>query len=120
MFQIRLVTIVYCLLLTVFFSCGDSRFPDFNKTKNGILYKLQDIGDGNNKAKPGDYITAQISIKSEKDSVLFDTRKIGLDGAVTFILFTPQYEKDYREGFQFLSSSFCNLRFTVSYPLSIP
>jgi FKBP-type peptidyl-prolyl cis-trans isomerase len=34
---------------------------------------------------------------------LYDTRTIGLEGAVTFILSEPQHEKDYREGFQYLS-----------------
>jgi len=95
--------IVFCALYVVLSSCGDSRFPGFTSTKNGLYYKLQGIGEGNRKAKPDDYVTAQIIIKSEKDSILFDTRKIGLDGAVTFILAAPQFEKDYREGFQFLS-----------------
>ncbi len=98
--------IVYCLLFIVYCllsSCGDPRFSDFSETKNGLLYKLEDVGEGSAKAKPTDYVTAQIIIKSEKDSVLFDTRKIGLDGAVTFILAAPEYPKDYREGFEFMS-----------------
>ncbi|TAL63312.1 MAG: hypothetical protein EPN85_00380, partial [Bacteroidetes bacterium] len=40
---------------------------------------------------------------SENDSVLYNTYKMGLDGAVTFILPEPEYAKDYREGFLFLS-----------------
>ena len=91
------------LLLFLLSSCSHSRFPGFTQTKNGLYYKLQGIGEGNRKAKPDDYITAQIIIKSEKDSVLFDTGRIGLDGSVTFILPASQFEKDYYEGFQFLS-----------------
>ncbi|MBI4931528.1 MAG: FKBP-type peptidyl-prolyl cis-trans isomerase [Bacteroidetes bacterium] len=91
------------LLFFLFFSCSDSPFPDFTKTKNGLYYKLIDIGESDKRAKPGDYVTVQMIIKSEKDSILYDTRRIGLDGSVTFLLTTPQQEKDYREGFQYLS-----------------
>ncbi|MBI4945129.1 MAG: FKBP-type peptidyl-prolyl cis-trans isomerase [Bacteroidetes bacterium] len=90
----------FCFLLS---SCGNSRFPGYSETENELLYKIQDIGDGERKAKPDDYVTAQIIIKTEKDSVLYDTRNMGPDGAVTFILPVPEHEKDYREGFQFLS-----------------
>lgn len=84
-------------------SCGDSPFPDFSETKNGLLYKIQEIGDGNKTANPNDYVTAQIIIKSETDSILFDTGKIGINGAITFILPVTQYKKDYREGYHYLS-----------------
>ncbi len=84
-------------------SCGTSPFPGYAESPNGLFYKLQSIGEGEVKAKPGDYVTAQITIRTETDSVLFDTRKIGLDGSVTFVLEEPQFEKDYREGFQYLS-----------------
>lgn len=93
----------YIIVWTMVWSCSDNKFPDFTKTKNGLWYKLDDVGDNDKRAKPGDYITAQIIIKSEKDSILYDTRTIGLDGAITFILNIPNHEKDYREGFFYLS-----------------
>lgn len=95
---------LYFFVFCIFFaSCGTPRFPDFTETGNGLFYKIEGIGDGNYRARPGDYVTAQITIKSEKDSVLFDTYKMGLDGAVTFILTEPEFEKDYREGYLFLT-----------------
>lgn len=105
-----------CLLAFVQ-SCSDSPFPDFTKTNNGLYYKLVDIGDSDKKPKAGDYITAQIIIKSEKDSILYDTRTIGLDGAVTFILAEPEHEKDYREGFQYLSEGDSAVFLTDAYAL---
>ena len=108
---------ILCTLYIVFTSCGNSKFPGFTPTKNGLYYKLQDIGEGKRKAKPDDYITAQITIKSDKDSVLFDTRKIGLDGSVTFILPAPQFEKDYYEGFQLLSQGDSATFITDAYTL---
>ncbi|TAL58159.1 MAG: hypothetical protein EPN85_12205, partial [Bacteroidetes bacterium] len=71
-----------CTLCFILSSCGSPRFPDFTETENGLFYKIEDIGDGEKRAKPGDYITAQIIIKSENDSVLYNTYKMGLDGAV--------------------------------------
>lgn len=95
--------IFYFLFFIFLASCESPRFPDYTETENGLFYKLEDIGDGEKRAKPGDYVTAQITIKAENDSVLFDTYKMGLEGAVTFILPAVEYEKDYREGYLFLS-----------------
>lgn len=97
--------LVYLLVGLIFFllsSCRSSHFPDYTETRNGLFYKLEDVGDGDRRARVGDYITAQVNMKTENDSVLFDTHKMGLDGAVTFILPSVEYEKDYREGYQFL------------------
>jgi FKBP-type peptidyl-prolyl cis-trans isomerase FkpA len=94
---------VACVVLCFFSACGNARFQDFTETKNGLLYKLQDVGEGERRATFGDYITAQIRIKLEDDSVIVDTKAIGVDGAITFILPTIKYLKDYREGYLFLS-----------------
>lgn len=103
--QRRDILFYFSLLLLLFLveSCGNSPFPDFAETNNGLLYKIQDIGDGSKTANPNDYVTAQIVIKSEKDSILFDTRKMGINGAITFNLSAPEYNKDYREGYHYLS-----------------
>ena len=114
--KISLSLIPYVLYFSLF-SCSDSPFPDFTKTKNGLYYKLVDVGDSDKKAKPDDYVTVQMIIKSERDSILYDTRTIGLAGAVTFILVAPEYEKDYREGFQFLSEGDSAIFITDAYSL---
>ena len=112
--------VVPCVLCFVFStSCSDTRYDGFTKTKNGLYYKLLDVGEGTHKAMPGDYVTAQISMRTENDSVLFDTRKIGLEGAITFILTDPEYEKDYREGFQYLSEGDSAEFLTDAYTLFI-
>jgi FKBP-type peptidyl-prolyl cis-trans isomerase len=85
------------------YSCSHSPYPGFSKTKNGLYYKIQNIGDGNRKAQRGDYITAQILIKSENDSVLYDTRNIGPLGAITFQVPQIEESKDYRQGYLYLS-----------------
>ena len=115
MFKVLRFPVSCCLLAAFFFSCGDSRFPDFTKTKNGLYYKLQDIGESEKKANVGDYITVQMVIKTENDSTLYNTETIGLEGAVTFILDPPSHEKDYREGFQFLSEGDSATFYTDAY-----
>ncbi len=109
--------IIFCALIFFCLSCNDARFKEFTKTKNGLHYKLIDVGEGNKKANAGDYITAQLIIRSEKDSVLYDTRTIGLEGAVTFLLSKPEYENDYREGFQYLSEGDSAIFITDAYTL---
>lgn len=106
--------VLFCLL---FFSCSNSDYPGFTETSNGLYYKINGIGDGDRVAEIGDMITAQIVIKSEKDSVLFDTKSFGLDGAVTFKLKDPKCNKDYAEGFQFLSEGDSATFLTDAYTL---
>jgi FKBP-type peptidyl-prolyl cis-trans isomerase FkpA len=91
------------LLLMLMVSCAHRPFPDYSQTENGLYFKLIDIGEGDKKATPGDYLTLQMTILSEKDSVLYDTQRMGLEGTITFILEAPQHPNDYREGFQLLA-----------------
>src|SRR5690349_12083407 len=94
----------YIIFLSVaIVSCKDTRFPDYAETKNGLFYKLEDIGDGEKKAMSGDYVTAKVVIRLENDSVIFDTKKMGIEGAITFILPSFSHPKDYREGYLFLN-----------------
>lgn len=99
----------------LFYSCGNSPYPGYSLTKNGLYYKLIDIGENTKHAKTGDYVTAQITIKSENDSVLYDTRTIGPEGAVTFILPPIEYKKDYREGFLYISEGDSAIFITDAY-----
>ena len=117
--QVAGLLIVYCLLSILIFSCGENKFPGFSETSNGLYYKILGIGDGNRNAEVGDVVTAQIIIMSEKDSVLFDTKSFGLEGAVTFKLKEPQCKKDYSEGFQFLSEGDSAAFITDAYTLFI-
>ena len=111
--------VAYYALYVAFVSCGENKFPGFTKTPKGLFYKLIDAGEGNKKARPNDYVTAQIIIKSKRDSILYDTRNIGLNGSISFILPVPEYDKDYREGFQYLSEGDSAIFITDAYTLFI-
>ncbi len=62
------------LLIAVFLAgCFNqhSKYPGFSKGKDGIFFQLQRIGENTEKAKPGDYVTANIVYKTMNDSVFF-------------------------------------------------
>lgn len=48
----------------------------FQKTKNGLEYRFISKGNGNIYPKPGDVVTVVMTYKTEKDSIIFDTRNI--------------------------------------------
>jgi FKBP-type peptidyl-prolyl cis-trans isomerase len=64
------------IISIVFGSCSrKSEFPGFSKGKHGIHYQLHKIGEEAKKAKPGDYITVDITYKTMNDSVFFTGRR---------------------------------------------
>ena len=67
----KLLILVVCL-----WSCrGNSPYPGFSEGRNGIYYHLEKIGETDNKPKYGDFITADISYATMKDSVFFTGRR---------------------------------------------
>jgi len=68
--------LLFVVLAFVLNSCNYfSEYPDYNKTKSGIYYKLIKFGESSEKAKSGDYITADIMYKTINDSVFFEGRR---------------------------------------------
>ena len=66
------------ILISTFFlySCtGKTTYPGFSKGKHGIYYKLNKIGESEQKAKYGDFITTDITYKTINDSVFFQGRR---------------------------------------------
>ncbi len=65
--------VVLALMLS---SCNYfSKYPGYDKTKTGIYYKLIKFGESTEKAKPGDYLTVDITYKTITDSVFFNGRR---------------------------------------------
>ena len=67
----------FLVLVTVvslfFVSCGNSEFPGFKESDSGLLYKIHVDEDGTN-AVPGDYMTLEMTYKTNEDSLLFDAQ----------------------------------------------
>ncbi|MFC2152797.1 FKBP-type peptidyl-prolyl cis-trans isomerase [Bacteroidota bacterium] len=68
--------LVFVIITLALSSCDFfSKYPGYNKTKTGIYYKLVKFGESSEKAKPGDFVTADIIYKTMNDSIFFDGRR---------------------------------------------
>src|SRR6056297_2694970 len=89
---------IFIIILSVsIISCN--RTPDyqgFSKTSSGIYFKLLSFGESNREIKPGNYITADISYATMKDSTFFDGRR-------TLQISEPKYKGSIDECFLMLS-----------------
>ncbi len=87
------------IILSIFIlaSCNlFKRFPDYSKTKTGIYYHLQKIGEDVKPPVPTDFVTADIKYATLKDSVFFS-------GLRTFQLTKPDFKGSIDECFLMLS-----------------
>lgn len=75
-----------------------SDYPGFKKTKSGLLYKFNEKGDGR-KAEVGDFITVEMSYKTNEDSLLFD----GSGDTFPLELVEPLFPGDINEALAMMS-----------------
>lgn len=73
--MIKKVFILFLISVSIVSCDYFSKYPGYSKTKTGIYYKLIQFGETNLKAKPGDYITADIIYKTIDDSIFFEGRR---------------------------------------------
>ncbi len=88
-------------LAFVFQSCDKSKFPGYKESDNGLAYKFH-IENKGEKPQEGDYITVKMNYKTDKDSVLFDS-KTRPNGALTFPLQKPAFKGALEEGLAMMS-----------------
>jgi FKBP-type peptidyl-prolyl cis-trans isomerase len=81
-----------------------SKYPGYDKTESGLLYKIYKTGTDTVKPKVGDWVSMNMSYKY-KDSVLFDS-KTGMQGGapVRFQLPPSDFKGDIYEGLRMLSA----------------
>ncbi|HLO57179.1 MAG TPA: FKBP-type peptidyl-prolyl cis-trans isomerase [Bacteroidales bacterium] len=94
----QLHEIFFLILLFSVVSCDHfARYPGYKKASHGIYYKLTAIGDEDSvKAKPGDYITVNLTYLTMNDSAFFDGKR-------KFQVKEPAYEGAIDECFTLLS-----------------
>ncbi len=74
--MIKRTYLVFIIIALTLNSCNYfSKYPGYNKTKSGIYYKLIKFGESTEKAKPGNYMTVDISYQTIGDSVFFEGRR---------------------------------------------
>lgn len=65
--------ILFTLVSFVMISCKQSEFPGFDEGVGGLMYKIH-LDAGGEKAKPGDFITVEMTYTTNEDSLLFDAQ----------------------------------------------
>ena len=90
-FYVSLISLAVVLLV----SC-QSKYPGFEKTKNGLYYKFHVKNEGAAQPKSGDFLALQLYYHTDSDTVIFDNRNTGNLAAIQ--LSKPLFNGDVSEG----------------------
>lgn len=69
----RKFLVLFTVVSLFFVSCDDSEFPGFKESESGLLYKIH-IDEEGPHAVPGDFMTLEMTYKTNEDSLLFDAQ----------------------------------------------
>ena len=67
------IFVVFTIVSMFLISCDHSKFAGFDQTKSGLLYQIHTDMSGV-KARPGDYLTVEMTYTTNEDSLLFDSK----------------------------------------------
>ncbi len=94
----KIAVFAYSALALIMVSCNSG---GFKTSDSGLEYNLVTSTAEGNKAQVGDFIEMDVVYKTDKDSVLFDTKKAGK--AIQVLLREPSYKGSIEEGFAMMS-----------------
>ncbi|MGI8893660.1 MAG: FKBP-type peptidyl-prolyl cis-trans isomerase, partial [Bacteroidia bacterium] len=100
-FHSHTTKVLFFKILTVIFiitSCDNN--DDFKTTSSGLKYKIHRQSDGS-KAQVGELLDLELVCTDEKDSVVFDSRKV--KSTIKLNLSEPTFVGGMEEGFAMLS-----------------
>lgn len=69
----RRLFLLFTIVIFAFASCDRGDYPGFKEADSGLLYKIH-IDEKGDKAKPGDYISVEMTYLTNEDSLLFDAK----------------------------------------------
>lgn len=95
--------LVMVLLLALTMLACSSKYPGYDKTANGLYYKLFKVSKDTVKAKVGDWVSLTMRY-SYNDSVLFDSKQAMGGQPVRFQLPPSEFKADIYEGIAMLSA----------------
>jgi FKBP-type peptidyl-prolyl cis-trans isomerase len=96
----RIITLS-ALAATCLLACNKSKYDGYRVSDSGLHYKFFKQNEKGKKARIGDVLVMDMVYATEKDSILFDTRKQGQ--AVMVPLELPTYKGGIEEGFAMLA-----------------
>ncbi len=90
-------------LLIILFSgsCGQSQYPGYKVTDNGLYYNMIVTNDEGKGSNVGDILTMSIVLMNENDSIIYDSRENKRVSKIT--LAKKEFEGDIMEGFHMMS-----------------
>jgi FKBP-type peptidyl-prolyl cis-trans isomerase len=91
----QIAIFVIAILAVMITSCGNSKFPGFKVTKNGLNYKFYKQNNDAKKPNLGDILVVELTVK-KGDSVLFTNSG---NPQRMFMYDTTMYKGDINEGF---------------------
>ncbi len=76
-------------------ACGDSSFPGYDKTENGLYYSITEAGESDRKVMLDDIVTLDLMYMTD-DTVLYDSKIVPYPTQLK--ISTPAYQGDVMEG----------------------
>ena len=98
--------ILFLFIGSVFIpACKQSSSDGYEMAESGLLYKFLTQNEKGDKPKIGDVVAVRLIYKSEKDSILFDTKKIAKDGSgiIEFPVQKPSFKGCFEEALMMMS-----------------
>lgn len=99
--KMRMFIGVATCLAMVTSSCKNSKYEGYEQTESGLYYKMISVNGSKPKIKQGDVITLKLNYSTIKDSLLFESSKLGRPFLIK--VDKSEYKGDLSEGFKMLS-----------------
>lgn len=96
------VLMAWTVLFLVSCQSGDSRFPGYEKTKTGLIYKIHEKGTDTASPRVGNFLDVVMTYGTG-DSILFDSRTMPTKQKMQVPMVESVHEGDLYEGFAMLN-----------------
>ncbi len=87
-------------------SCENSPYPGYEMAESGLFYKFHKRDEKGVTPKKGDIVTVRMTYKNDKDSLMFDSKKMSQDGsgAIQFQLSDPTFKGSFEDAVYMMSA----------------
>jgi FKBP-type peptidyl-prolyl cis-trans isomerase len=99
--KMRLLLGTAACVALLFGACKNSKYEGYEQSENGLYYKMISVVGSKPKIKQGDIITLNLNYTTIKDSLLFESSKLGRPFMIK--VDKSEFKGDLTEGFKMLS-----------------